>query len=87
MIRQEATWDVVEVGGYVEDKTGAAWKVLAIERPLNIPMRAQIQNRAGQTAIIPVARNMPIVQLVPTMEEALTTLRGVFPNAEEITHG
>lgn len=79
-------WDLVDAGDYIADKTGAAWKVLEVHRPYGRPTLMRIKNRSGQTADLPVPQEAFAVAtvLVPTEAEALATLRGVFPNAEEI---
>ena len=86
MIAESHLWDAIVTGDYIADKTGTAWKVLAISHRLGRPEMMTIANRQMQQASIVVPHDAwaTVTKLVPTHEEAMAAVRAAFPEAEEI---
>ena len=80
MRREETTWGSIWKFGYVEDATGAIWKIL-LEKAGWLRMR----NQAGEVReMLRPEPERPVAAWTLTEEEALAMLLSVFPGAKVI---
>jgi hypothetical protein len=73
VIEQPGYWGELEVGDYLRDKTGEVWKVT--ERDDSNRNHLMISNRAGRHVWVMQPVIHPITRIVPTMDEAVRTVR------------
>lgn len=87
MIAEPTTWQQIQQYDYILGTDGSTWRVDYPPSRAAMSIRFDISNAARQTAIVNANPNAPVTRLVPTESEALAVVRGVFPQAEEISHG
>ena len=74
MIEKQGTWADLEIGAYLQDKNGVAWKVERVRDG-----HFGIVNRDKERHILPPRpASSPVTLLVPTEAEALTTMKATL---------
>jgi hypothetical protein len=76
----DSTWEHVAEGEYVRDKNDVVWKVVKIEF---FDDTIVLRNREGaERTIKQPPFSAPVTKMVPTDDDAVATVRKVFPDAQ-----